>query len=268
MTVPIPDSRTNEASIAVAGTGEPGMTVTIMNNNVNVGVTTAASDGSYAVEAPLVEGDNALVAYEVNSCDTIKSSSPVTVYRTVITQPQIQIDSSLSQQEAVHVEVVTPISRLLRLPANPIVPVPDSPGYQKPVIISPAAEEKVAGSHIWIVGKVKAQVASTVTIYVNDIAVARATALEDGVYRASVNLQPGRNTLQVRAELNGQVATSELIGVTFVREMTAIPAPSFTLDDVMFKVLPILLGSIGSGGIMFWAIHHIRVRLKRGGGHV
>jgi len=254
ITAPPSGTQTDASSIIVKGMGETGMTLTITRNDANVGATIVAPDGSYALNVPLMNGDNVLVSQEVNGCNTLKESAAVTVYRTIVQQSSTPEENSSAAQT--NAQSATTLRSGGPSLGNPVTSLPNTPGYQRPTITHPTQGEMFYVSHLWVTGK--AQPGSIVTIYVSNVSVARTIASEDGTYGATVGLRPGANTVQVRARLGDRVATSDLIDVTYVQQTKETP----TSDLVMPKFVLALVISLGLTIILAWRIHTIRSKLK------
>jgi hypothetical protein len=227
----------------------------------SVGIATVASDGSYGLTVPLVEGDNVLMAREVDNCSNTKDSSSVTIHRTVVTSPQPPAGSGSS----VTPPSITPSPSSETIPStlsNPpsAAPVPNTPGYQKPTVTSPTPGQVVTSSHLWVRGSAKP--GSRVTIYANGLVAGEVLASDDGTYAVMVTLRPGENTIQVRARLGGDVATSESVNVLYVPPRVPVLATSSLLSSIGVAI-GIFSGGFGILMLAGWCISPIRRKLKR-----
>jgi hypothetical protein len=84
--------------------------------------------------------------------------------------------------------------------------------------------QRVGTDHLWVMGK--SAPGSTVVIYVNGKEVARVVAAENGVFAVMVPLQPGKNTVQARAELGGETTWSDTVTIYYVERSAQL-----TVDD-------------------------------------
>jgi hypothetical protein len=255
ITLPPPDSQTNDTSVVVQGSGEPLMTVSILRNGQSVGVTLAASDGSYALEVPLVVGANSLVAREVDPCGTVKESVPVGIERLSTEVPQEEAPDTASAP------IATPtfpgLDQTDRPLERPIVVTPPTPGYQRPTIVYPLARTTTHSNRIWIKGD--AQAGSVVIVYVNGISVARTIASDDGSYGVLVTLIEGENSLQVKSRLGSASAASDPVFVTYEKQLLAPVTPvEVAIAPTVFLLGISFLVVLGVG----W-IYEFRVRTPK-----
>lgn len=212
ITLPASGTTTTDDSVVVRGTGDAGMTATISRSTVEVGAATIMHDGTYMVDVPLAEGDNQLMAREVDACGTTQDSTVVHIRRDTngpgAGSGNTSLGTGIDQSEP-----LPPV----QLPAvgGPIVPTPDTPGFGKPTILHPTANEVVHSSRLWVSGT--APPGSVVTISVNGTDVAEVVASDTGEYGAMVNIDVGSDTVQARATQGQQAATSDPVTVTFAR---------------------------------------------------
>ncbi|HEX6416459.1 MAG TPA: hypothetical protein VFZ62_02940, partial [Candidatus Saccharimonadales bacterium] len=238
---PAGNVETDDASVHVSGIAEPTMSVSIIRNNVNVGATTAAGDGTYGMNVPLLAGDNVFSAVTENDCNTVKRSTNVVVHRVVETPEPGEPDED---EPFVPDEIPGPIQLQLSTlsPLNSsMIQEPDSSGYQKPIIILPKTGEKIASGSVWVSGR--AQPRSIVTLYLNGKSVAYVIVSEKGTFGILAALQPGTNTLQVRSQIEGWAATSNTVTVTSIgaNETDVKDTPEVDNSFVTEIILPVLL---------------------------
>ena len=250
-------TETDDASVHISGTAEPGMTVTIIRNNVSVGATLAAIDGTFGVNIPLLGGDNVLSAVSENACNTVKRSSNVIVHR-IVDDGEPETPAPDENEPFVPDEIPErtqlQLGDLLPLDSS-IIRVPDSSGYQKPVIIQPKTGEQINGVSVWVSGR--AQPRSVLTLYLNGKSIAYVVVSEKGTFGILAALQPGGNTLQVQSEIDGRIATSNVVNVTSVAaKETDIKD---TLSDNSFVtevILPVLAVATLVVGVL-WGVQYI-----------
>jgi hypothetical protein len=260
VTSPAEATTTTATSFVIEGTGEPAMTLDVVEGNIVVGSTTVISDGTFAVEVPLRAGDTTFVVREMNNC-TIKQAAVPLIHRTVTEQPPGGQEESPSP-----VVVLPPVS----LPVPPFtitVPKPStkppkpSSDFLQPTITSPVGGTILGSGHLWVAGKAKP--GSLVTIYVNSQGIARATADQSGNYGALVELSEGRNTLQVRSELNGQSSLSDIVEVIYILQKKPASDDEGNLVVQVVKAAAVTVSSVAVivGGK--WAFTKLRIRWLR-----
>jgi hypothetical protein len=72
---------TNKTPITVTGTAEPNSTIEVFANDISMGITSASTDGSFAIEVALDEGVNTITATSTDTAgNTSKPSSPGSVF--------------------------------------------------------------------------------------------------------------------------------------------------------------------------------------------
>ena len=261
---------TEATSIAITGTGEPGMTLSIIDNGNVVGITTILMDGSYGIEVNLEAGDNTLVAREMNDCGTTKESNSVIVHRIVTEQPHEETPDGETQTEAPQAfesqaEAVT-IPRTFAVIGSPIEPFFETTEFPKPTISSPLSGSTFDGAgYIWVRGR--AQPKSIVTIYINDRSAAYAITSEGGTYGALVALSTGENRIQVKATLGDSVAVSESINVVYrQKESDTNSTSTAAASEVIVKVVTLIAGGaavLGAATGCIVVAKSIIVRLSR-----
>lgn len=259
LTAPIDGSEINQSSVVVSGTGEPGMTVTILGDGQTIGATTVVPDGSYALEVPLSVGFTTLVAREINDCDTVQDSNAATVYRPAPPVDPVPPDNGGSPEPNAPGEPSPSPLPALRYPSlNEYYRKQQSvvPGYSKPIISWPADESTVSADVIWVGGK--AEPGSIVTIFVNGERMAYVVASPEGTYRAFVGLQLGDNSIQVRSELNGRSANSDSIKVTYVKKEIVF---GFLEKHIAIDAITLLALAAISLSVL-WAINARHGKLK------
>jgi len=256
--LPADGAEIKQSSVVVSGTGEPGMTVTILGDGQAIGATTIVPDGSYALEVPLLSGYTQLVAREVNDCDTIQDSNMVTVYHPAPPVPVPPGNGNPSDPNAPDSPTPSPLPSL----DYPIVENyyrekrGAADGHVKPIIVRPTDEAIVSADVIWVSGK--AEPGSIVTIFVNGQRMAYVVASLEGTYRAFVGLQLGDNIIQVRSELGGQSANSDSITVTYVKKEIVL---GFLEKHILIDAITLFAFAVISLSIV-WAINARHGKLK------
>lgn len=256
---PTGTTQTDDASVHISGTAEPGMTVTIIRNNVGVGGTLVASDGTYGMNIPLLGGDNVFSAVSENDCDTVKRSSNVIVHRIVDTgtpgTPAPDEDEPFVSDE-IPEPIRLQLDTLLPLDSS-IIQTPDSSGYQKPVIILPKTGERITSENVWVSGR--AEPRSIVTLYLNGKSIAYVIVSEKGTFGILAALQSGGNTLQVRSEIDGWGATSNSVTVTMVesKQTDVRDVAKVGNSFVTEVILPVLATATLIVGVL-WGVQYIR----------
>ncbi len=267
LTAPADNTQTQESSIHVVGTGEPGMAVTILEGSTGIGVAVATSDGSYALEIPLHTGSNSLKSRETNSCGTIKESSPVQVIRSLVAQPPGPPSPILQSPP-----IVDTLAPTAPAPASAsstdnteaslideIQPTIDLGGGLSSGTTQ-TLQTTTSNSRYWVKGTARAN--STVNVYVNGVIVATVIASEDGTYAALVQLKNGDNQVKVQSTYNGKTATSLTVTITFTEATTT---PHTVLPKQGWGIRNFSLAAIATGGALLMAFGTLRVRLLRQG---
>lgn len=220
---PAPNSTSKDPTTSVSGVGEPGITISVIENGVVVGTTIVGTDGSYAIEVPFVDGANTISVRGTDGCGISEDSASLLVTyvapSTPPSQPSTPTGSQQTQTTTVPSEpfTPTPVARPLGQPAPS---APSTPGYPKPSILRPADGSTFSVNRIWVVGH--ATVGGIVTVYVNGHSSARVDVSSAGTFAVLIELQAGRNTIRAAAQEGSQTATSDTVHVTFV----TIPAQS------------------------------------------
>lgn len=254
---------TEDPSVTVKGTAEPGMSVTILDNSSDVGTVPVASDGTFGASIPLTIGDNSLLARESDGCATEDSSS-VLVRRTEVQQPNPPTSQPPSNQTSGSTS--PPRQALNRfangflqgsgLPtSNESAPQGNEAGIQKPTISNSQAIIQGGGGRVWLTGK--AQPGSLVIVYVNGVEVARVVAAEDGTYSVLITLKPGGNTVQVRSELKGRSMWSDIWHVRYQTQS----APSHAVYWGYYIIFLLVLIFIFL--LLLWYVHRRHKREER-----
>lgn len=257
--LPADGTEIEQSSVVVSGTGEPGMTVTILGDGQAIGATTIVPDGSYALEVPLLNGYTALVAREVNDCDTIQDSNTVTVYHPA--PPVVPVppdDGTPSDPNAPGSPTPSPLPSLEYPAVNKYYREYQrtGTGHIRPSIIQPAHDIVVSSDAIWVAGK--AEPGSIVTIFVNGQRMAYVVASLDGTYRAFVGLQLGDNSIQVRSELGGRSANSDIVRVSYVKKEIVL---GFLEKHILIDAITLFSLAVLSLSIV-WAINARHGKLK------
>lgn len=283
ITAPADNTTTGSTSIHIAGTGEPGMTVSIIRNSSGAGVATAASDGSFVVDIPLDVGDNFVTAREMNDCSTVKESQNIVVHRsstytsgsTTNTSPAATSGNSATPSS------VTGSSSALKQPAvsdlNIAAPplastenqstnllTPTQLKAQEEIITQPKANQTVSSDRLWVTGKAAAF--STVDIYINLTIVARVIASEEGIYGVLVGIQQGGNTIQVQATNVEGVVTTRTISIKLDKNTKSGAATANSSPTQILTI--VVITAISTGGAilistLLWHTHTLRARMRK-----
>lgn len=220
ITSPTSGLTTQDDSIVIAGEGEASLPVAIIKNGVAVAATSVSSTGGYSISVPLSVGENTIIAREVNACGTAKESAEVQLQRNAA--PQAPTDNTPASPEPAGGVTVAPVVSP-QAPSNALnQPIPgksSTPGARIPVILHPLPDATFTTSTVWVNGK--AEPLSTVTIYVNGLSAARLRTSSTGNFGATVELNNGRNSIQVEAEKDGKSALSEPTLVTYTPPVSA-----------------------------------------------
>jgi hypothetical protein len=257
ITAPADGTHTKDAWVMVTGTGEATMAVTIVVNGSPVATGSVAGDGTFSLSAPLEVGQSTLLVRESNDCSTTKETSPITVVREQDSTPQ-NPETPPEPPE----EVLPSTDGLHQNIPNAPTPPQSSSGLRKPVITAPMKGATTSVSRILVAGS--AHPGSLVTIYVNGLSEAQVVASSDGLFAAQVNLDEGKNKLQVLSQSGKQRALSDEQMVTFVPVIT----PGQTKADGRNMLVTIVVAGLAVGasasavGVGVWGAHKIRVRLR------
>lgn len=225
ISAPATGTTAEDIAIHITGTAEPGITVVILRNGNGIGASTAASDGTFGLEAPLAGGSNSFVARTTNACNTVHDSAAVTVVRAMPGEPQ-PTEPPTPQE---------PIVGLPDIPQNPsqtpsrpaagdqplITPEAPATGLQAPTITKPRTNQTVSTKRLWISGS--APVGSAVVIVLNDTAIAHVTTSEEGTFAALVGLQEGHNDIQAYATQDGLTSATDQLIITYTPSDKATP---------------------------------------------
>ena len=257
---PTPGFTTEDDSVTVAGQGEPSLPVTIINNGVAVAVTTVASSGDYSISVPLSGGSNAITAKEVNACGSAKESDPATVQRNIVSQSPT-VNEPVGQ-EPTSPASITPVVSEQSSSGSLGQSVPthqNTPGFYAPVITQPTPGANYTVNTVWVAGTTEPL--SLVTIYINGVSVARLRASSAGTFGATVELNIGRNSIQVGAEKDGKSAISEATTVMYT------PKKSAEKGTLPLQVVGLVAGmtaaavTVTGGGV--WVVKFITSRRLR-----
>lgn len=248
---------TQDDSVVVTGEGEASLPVVIIKNGVAVAATTVSSGGGYSISVPLSVGENTISAREVNSCGTAKQSAEIQLQRNAV--PQAPTDNMPVSPEPDGGVTVAPVVSA-QAPSNALnQPIPgkgSAPGPRIPVILHPLPDATFTNSTVWVNGA--AEPSSTVTIYVNGLSVARLRASSTGNFGATVELNNGRNSIQVEAEKDGKSALSEPTVVTYTPPASSQKGTSpFSVAAAIIAGLAIAAAVITSD---VWVVKLIKAR--------
>ncbi|HSD56443.1 MAG TPA: hypothetical protein VLA92_04810 [Candidatus Saccharimonadales bacterium] len=283
ITAPATTSETNQSSVHVVGIAPAGKVVTVYRNGLGSGATTATSNGTYAIETPIDSGNNQLMASTSNECNTMRQSSAVTVKRTTYATPDPDTTPTTAPPPAqtaptpapsitttrpvvIDLTPVTTASSALPtpLPAAPqISSEPDNAitEIQKEVITDPKPGETIKSERMWVKGKAKPL--SVVAIYINLVIAAQVVADEAGSYGALVDLQPGSNSVHVKAIAQDGSRTTRVINIQLVKKPTQQAKPTPQNNTGAY----IIIGSIAGGSLLimggiYYEIYHIRHKAR------
>jgi len=284
ITAPATGSSTTSSSLHVVGYADPGLVVSIQNNDTGAGATTATTDGSYAINVPLDTGSNSLVASHTNDCNTVKKSATVQALRVAATttpEATTPMSNPSGTQPSSTIQTTKPIevTKLTAVPASTTTSTAASPATmaaqaeeqaKKDIITEPKAGEVLSSERTWITGKTTP--ATKVDIYVNHAAVASVISADDGIYGALVSIKSGRNNIQVQATAaDGTVITVRSIDVELVKKTVEDTQDADKKDELkgMKDVAGwVAIGAIGVGGLcimsfILWHTHQLKLRRKR-----
>lgn len=248
--------KTQDVSVLLTGSAQPFLPVAVTTDNVVNGITTASADGTYALQVSLHTGDNTVVASNANGCGVMKESDSIIVHRDGIAQAQQENPAAVAPQQVnVRSSLAAVIPHAL---GQSFVMIPAGSGFAEPTIRQPTSGEIYASSRVWVVGTAVSE--SIVTIYLNDVSVAKISASAKGEFAAVVELRVGGNTLQLRAEKDGAAATSKKSAVTLTEANPIIPRPSIGSVLTVAAVTTTTVAT-GAGGLT-WTVRRIRVRFK------
>lgn len=250
---------TQDDTIIVTGEGEPSLSITIIENGTPVAITMVSSGGDFSVSIPLSSGMNTITAKETNACGSTKDSSPISVQRDII--PPTPTESGAAEEPASAASIAPITSE--QSPSNtlnqPIPNIENSPGFSAPTIIKPLPGTAHTVSGVWVEGT--AEPLSQVTIYIDGMSVAKLRASSTGTFGAMVELNEGRNSIQVEAEKDGKTAVSQVTVVTYT------PSKSAERGTTPLEVVGLVAGmtvaavTVTSGGI--WIVKFISTRRLR-----
>jgi hypothetical protein len=253
---PITDFKTQDASVLVSGNAQPFLSVAVTVDGAVNGITTAASDGTYALQVSVHVGDNTIAASDANGCGVMKESDSIVVHRDEVEQTQVESSPvAINPQVSAQPNLATVIPRAL---GQPLVVSPSTPGLAEPIIKQPTAGEIYTSSRVWVVGT--ATPGSIVTVYLNDVSVAKVSASARGEFAAMIELHAGSNTLQVRSERDDLFAVSKKITASFMEANPTTPSPSIG-TVLMVAAVTTTTVAVGVGGVT-WTVRRIRLRFK------
>ena len=257
---------TNDDTIMVEGTGEPGMSVVVLRNTTSQAVGTIASDGTFGFTVSLVQGDNTLLAREVNDCGTTKDSAPITIHADLPTpsNPPVTPPATEPPTEENHGETPGQIPGSEDV-GKSFKPVPQTGGFQKPKISSANENLTVYVDTLLLEGT--AYPKSLLTIYVNGKAQAQLFSSREGKFKVRVVLSEGRNTIKVRSTLGGKTADSNEVTVTYIKRVTAKLTRPLSQGEIITTAVAAGAAVIGSA-VAAWVAHsaihaYARSRIRR-----
>jgi hypothetical protein len=281
LTAPANNTSTNEESVHIAGTGQAGMTVSIIKDGIGAGVTTVAPGGSFALEVPIDQGNNILSARIANDCNTIKESQDIRVHRNngngnsnSENGNQASSQSGTSAVNSKSEIVSQPTVNDLHTATPPVAPVdnsqtitltPTQAKAQEQIITQPKADQTVSSERLWVTGKTTPF--STVDVYINATIVARVIAAADGIYGVLVGIQSGGNTIQVQATSKDGTVTVRTINIKLDKSLkpgAAVTAQNGTSQTIAtIGITAIATGGFILTGILLWHTHTLRLRMRK-----
>lgn len=249
--------QTKDDSIMIEGTGEPGKTVAVLKNDVVQAVSAIAADGSFGFTVTLQRGDNTFIARESNECNTVKDSSPVVVHADlpVPVVPPADEPSAPTEQQSLDDLPGVPSAGNPN-PTQPFVPVPSSPGFQKPKITQPRSGETVYLDTLLIEGT--AAPYSLVTVYVNNTTQAQLFSTREGTFRIRIILREGHNSIKIRSTRAGKTATSDEITVTYIKKVTSTLSRPLSMNEIVTTIITAsaaVAGGVSVVTAIHWSIH-------------
>ena len=259
ITSPAPGLITQASSVIVTGWGEPSLPVVIIDNGMPFALTTVSPGGDYSVSIPLSGGANVIVAKGVNACGSAKESSLISVQRNII--PSVPTENTIVKESSPAASIVPitsmqPPSSVLN---QPMPSLENSPGFSVPTIDKPLSSATYTISGVWVAGA--AEPLSLVTIYINDMSVARLRASSTGTFGAMAELNEGRNRIQVEAEKDGESAVSQATIVTYTpsksAEKSAMPL------EVVGLVAGMAVAAVAVTGGGMWIAKFVSTRRLR-----
>jgi len=260
ITSPVSGFATQDDSVIVTGEGEASLPITIVDNGTPLAITTVSSSGDYAISIPLSVGENVIIAREVNACGTAKESGEVHLQRNAV--PQAPTGGSTLNQESVGVASIASVGSAQDLSSSLNQPIPNNvstASFNAPVIKQPLPDTVYTTNLVWVTGT--AEPSSMVTIYINGMSVARLRASPTGSFSVTVELNKGRNTIQVEAEKDGKSALSQSTTVTYTPPKSAAKGTSpFAVATAIAAGLAIAMAVITSD---VWVVKLIKARRLR-----
>lgn len=260
ITSPVTGFTTEDDNVTVAGQGEPSLPVTIINNGVSVALTTVASSGDYSISIPLSGGTNAITAKEVNACGSAKESGPTNVQRNIVPQPPTEGEpTSPESTPSVSIAPITSGQSSSGSLGQPAPTHQNTPGFYAPVIKQPTSGATYTVNTAWVAGTTEPL--SLVTIYINGVSVARLRASSAGTFGATVELNIGRNNIQVGAEKDGKSAISETTTVMYTPKKSAEKGTSPLQVVGLVTGMTVAAAVVTGGGV--WVAKFITSRRLR-----
>jgi len=254
--LPVSGFTTNDDSVTVAGEGEVSLPVTITENGTAVAVTTVLSSGEYSISIPLVAGGNTIIAKEVNACGSVKESAATSVQRNVVLPPT---GGGTVAQEPTPVKGIAsavPAQSASNALNQPISGDKNTPGFSVPVIHQPLPGTVYTTSEAWVTGT--AEPSSMVTLYINDMSVARLRVSPTGNFGVTVELNKGRNSIQVEAEKDGKSAISQTTVVTYTPPTSTQKGTSPLA--VAASIIGVAAVVAAAAGVSVWVVKLIKTR--------
>lgn len=260
ITSPAPGLVTQDSNVTVVGQGEASLPITIMNNGSAVALTTVSSSGDYSISVPLTGGANVIIAKEVNACGSAKESESTSVQRNIVPQPPVENEPT-GQTTTPPTSIAPVVSG--QSPSSSLGQSAPShqntPGFNAPVIKQPTSDATYTVNTVWVAGATEPL--SLVTIYVNGISVARLRASSSGTFGVMVELNIGRNSIQVGAEKDGKSAISKPTTVVYTPKKVAEKGTS-PLEVVGLVAGMTVTAVVVTGGGM-WIVKFISIRRLR-----
>lgn len=251
---------TDQSTAVINGTAPNNAVVYVTRNGTETGFVTAASNGTYTVSTPLIEGNNTLQTSTRNDCsqsalsnsvNLVYTTSPITTPPPTSTPPQpssqpasqasnLQNSGQTALQGGSTATPGSPIpSSALEPTSNPVTQT--NSAIQIPTISAPSDGSTTKQSQILVEGRV--QPFSVVKLFVNGKQVAQ-TVSRNGYFTMSAPLKPGINRIEITAIYESKEIKSQPIFVTY-DDTKPSTATDYRIKLIIFIIMALTL--IGAG---------------------